>query len=101
MKENTTVLITGANRGVTIFPSPRILIEKFADASPWLGESLLAQFLARPNVTAIPGVRNPEGANVKALKDLPRGNGSELIIVKIDSMSETDAETAIYTIKSK
>lgn len=52
-------------------------------------------------MTAIAAVRNPEGANVKALKDLPRGNGSELILVKIDSMSETDAATAIHTIKSE
>jgi norsolorinic acid ketoreductase len=52
-------------------------------------------------VTAIAAVRNPAGANVQALKDLPRGSGSELIIVKIDSMSEIDAQTAIDILKSE
>jgi len=52
-------------------------------------------------VTAIAGVRNPGGANVTALKDLPRGKGSELIIVKIDSQSETDAQTAVDALKAE
>jgi len=52
-------------------------------------------------VTAIAGVRNPAGANVTALKDLPRGNGSELIIVKLDSQSEIDAQIAVDTLKAE
>ncbi|KAE9370900.1 NAD(P)-binding protein [Stipitochalara longipes BDJ] len=81
MTKNTTVLITGANRGI--------------------GEGLLATYLSRPNVTAITAVRNPAGANATALKNLPLGNGSELIIVKIDSKSETDAQNAIDTLKTE
>jgi norsolorinic acid ketoreductase len=55
----------------------------------------------RPNVTAIAAVRNRAGANVKSLTDLPRGEGSELIIVQIDSMSDTDPVTAIEILKSE
>ena len=64
-----------------------------------LGYGLAERFLARPNHIVIGAVRNPSTAI--ALKQLPAGEGSSLIIVKIDSFSETDPKTAIEEIKSR
>jgi norsolorinic acid ketoreductase len=44
-------------------------------------------------------VRNPSAAT--ALKALPTGEGSSLIVVKIDSVTETDPATATADIKSR
>ncbi|EHK99879.1 putative Aflatoxin biosynthesis ketoreductase nor-1 [Glarea lozoyensis 74030] len=79
MATKTTVLITGASRG--------------------LGYGLAERFLARPNHIVIGAMRNPSTAS--ALKALPTGEGSSLIVVKIDSVSETDPTTAIEDIKSQ
>ncbi|KAF2652495.1 putative aflatoxin biosynthesis ketoreductase nor-1 [Lophiostoma macrostomum CBS 122681] len=80
MAAKTTVLITGANRA-------------------GLGYGLAEIYLARPNHTVIGAVRNPSTAT--ALKALPTGSGSSLIIIKIDSVSSTDPATAIEEIKSQ
>ncbi|KAK0111558.1 hypothetical protein ONS95_001908 [Cadophora gregata] len=76
---NTTVLITGANRGI--------------------GKGLLEIYLARPSHTVIAAVRDPSTA--KSLDSLPKGKDSTLIIVKIDSSSETDPASAISTLKTQ
>ncbi|KAG4418389.1 hypothetical protein IFR04_008456 [Cadophora malorum] len=76
---NTTVLITGANRGI--------------------GKGLLEIYLARPCHTVIAAVRDPTGAS--SLNTLPKGKDSILIIVKIDSSSETDPAAAITTLKTQ
>lgn len=77
----TTYLITGANRGI--------------------GLGLVTSYLARSNSTVVAGVRDPEHATSKALEDLPKGAGSSLIVVKIDSLSETDADEAVAELQSK
>jgi norsolorinic acid ketoreductase len=64
-----------------------------------LGYGLAEIFLARPNHIVIGAVRNPSTAT--ALKALPTGEGSSLIVVKIDSVSETDPAAAIEDIKSQ
>ncbi|KAI1458313.1 NAD(P)-binding protein [Annulohypoxylon moriforme] len=71
----TTVLVSGANRG--------------------LGKGLLARYLARPNHIAIAANRNPENATSKALAELPKGRGSRLIVVKLDASIEADAAKAV------
>ncbi|GAW16195.1 hypothetical protein ANO14919_056180 [Xylariales sp. No.14919] len=76
----TTVLITGANRG--------------------LGRALATRFLLRPNTVVIGGVRDPTHATSQSLSQLPRGTGSQLIIVKIDSEVESDAQDAAKLIQS-
>ncbi|KZP11869.1 NAD(P)-binding protein [Athelia psychrophila] len=82
MSSNTTYLITGANRG--------------------LGLGLTAIFLARPNNTVIAAVRNPSSADsVASLKSLPVGASSKLILVKIDSLSETDAADAVKLLQAE
>jgi norsolorinic acid ketoreductase len=74
-----TYLITGANRGI--------------------GLGLAAHYLALENTTVIAGVRNP--SSVSDLKALKTGSGSRLIVVKIDSVSTTDASAAVEELKSK
>ncbi|KAH7317783.1 hypothetical protein BKA65DRAFT_108015 [Rhexocercosporidium sp. MPI-PUGE-AT-0058] len=76
---NTTVLITGANRGI--------------------GKGLLEIYLARPSHTVIAAVRDPSTAD--SLSTLPKGKDSTLIIVKIDSASETDPAAAVSLLKTK
>ncbi|KAI1102856.1 NAD(P)-binding protein [Jackrogersella minutella] len=67
----TTVLISGANRG--------------------LGKGLLERYLARPNHIAIAANRNPENSTSKALAGLPKGQNSRLIVIKVDASVESDA----------
>jgi len=76
----TTYLITGANRG--------------------LGLGLLEVYLSRPQSTVIAAVRDVNSDTSKALKSVPVGKGSKLILVKIDSASETDAKEAAEELKS-
>lgn len=64
-----------------------------------IGQGLLAVFLARPNITAIAAVRNPSSGTVQSLNELPVGKGSNLIVVKVDSGSETDAKAAVDILK--
>ncbi|RDW92344.1 hypothetical protein BP5796_01738 [Coleophoma crateriformis] len=75
----TNVLITGANRGI--------------------GKGLLSAYLSRADHTIIAGLRDPQSESSKALQTLPHGKGSKVILVKLDSSSETDALSAIKTIE--
>ncbi|KAF3035531.1 hypothetical protein E8E12_001562 [Didymella heteroderae] len=70
----TIYLITGANRGI--------------------GKGLTAELLQRPNTIVIAGVRDTT-ASASVLNSLPTAPGSRVIIVKIDSQSETDAKEAV------
>ncbi|KAI2615085.1 hypothetical protein GGR54DRAFT_613997 [Hypoxylon sp. NC1633] len=80
-KASTIVLISGSNRG--------------------LGRALATRFLSQPNTTVIAGVRNPEHPTSQSLSELPHGSGSKLISVKIDSLSDTDAQDAVELIRAK
>ena len=66
-----------------------------------IGQGLLADYLSRPNTTAIAGVRDPSHPSVQALSKLPKGPSSTLIIVKIDSASPSDAADAVQTLQTK
>ncbi|KAK1714272.1 aflatoxin biosynthesis ketoreductase nor-1 [Colletotrichum lupini] len=71
----TTFLVTGAGRGI--------------------GSGLVASLLLRPSSTVIAAVRDPSKGPAKAQIDLPKGGGSKIIIVKIDSSVETDPTKAV------
>ncbi|RFU33891.1 hypothetical protein B7463_g2421, partial [Scytalidium lignicola] len=77
----TTILISGANRGI--------------------GRGILTNFLARPNTTVIAALRDPSDSSAQELATIPAGENSKLIIVKVDARSETDASDAISLLKSK
>ena len=51
--------------------------------------------LQRPSTVVVAGVRDPEHSTSQALSKLPTGQGSRVIIVKIDSQSSTDAAEAV------
>ncbi|KAI9840234.1 MAG: hypothetical protein M1837_001817 [Sclerophora amabilis] len=76
----STYFITGANRGI--------------------GEGLVKAYLARPNTTVVGSVRDPSAAGSKALYDLPKGQDSRLVLVKIESTSETDPAAAVEVLES-
>ncbi|KAF4614301.1 hypothetical protein G7Y89_g15434 [Cudoniella acicularis] len=75
-----TYLITGANRGI--------------------GKALLEVFVARPQTTVIAAVRDVASSQ-KTLSSVAVGEGSKVIVVKIDSTSESDPADAVAELKSK
>lgn len=77
----TIVLISGANRG--------------------LGQFLLKLYLAKPNHLVIAANRDPSHATSKALFDLPVAANSRLVVVKVDSSSESDSFSAVEELKSQ
>lgn len=66
-----------------------------------IGKVLLSKYLLRPKHTIVAGVRDPANASSQALQELAHGTDSEVITVKIDSTSESDATTAVETLVSK
>lgn len=75
-----TYLITGANRGI--------------------GKALLDVYVARPNTTVIAAVRDVP-KSTKDLASAPVHSSSKLIIVKIDSTSDSDPAAAVSELASK
>ncbi|KAJ4304918.1 hypothetical protein N0V90_000446 [Kalmusia sp. IMI 367209] len=80
MSSNTAYLITGANRGI--------------------GKGFTTSLLQRPNTTVIAAVRDV-AKSAPALNILPKAAGSKLIIVKLDSQSESDAKNAVSELKEE
>lgn len=66
-----------------------------------LGKDLVAAYLRKGDNVVIAAVRNPEDSNSKSLQELPRASSTLLIVVKIDSASTTDAETAVKKLTSE
>lgn len=81
MSSTTNVLITGVNKGI--------------------GRALLGSYLSRPNHIVIGSVRDPSTEASKALLQLCKAKGSNLILVKIESSSPSDAAAAMNTLTSE
>ncbi|KAF4549146.1 Short chain dehydrogenase-like protein 7 [Elsinoe fawcettii] len=77
----TTVLITGANRGI--------------------GFGFVTACLSRPDHVVIAAVRNPEHPSSIALSSLPTASGSKLLTVKLDAASPTDAQDAVSHLQAQ
>ena len=60
----------------------------------------MTAYLSRPNNVIVAGVRDPSHSTAKSLSNLPKGHGSSLMVVKIDSSSEADPAAAVKTIQS-
>lgn len=76
-----TYLVTGAGRG--------------------LGKGFVATLLQRPNTVVIAAMRTPSPANVESLSNLPKAVDSRLIVVKIDSESDTDPFDAVEKLQKE
>jgi norsolorinic acid ketoreductase len=76
-----TVLISGAGRG--------------------LGKGFAEYYLSQPNHVVIAANRDPSAAPSQALLSLPKASGSRLIIVKLDALVESDADSAIQSLQTQ
>jgi norsolorinic acid ketoreductase len=99
MSSTTNILITGSNRGEkNLLLWSSFLLNMILNRN-WKGPSF--HIPRQTHHTLIAGVRDPTNAFSKALLTLPHGKNSKVILVKIDSLSETDALTAVSTPKSE
>lgn len=74
-------LVSGANRGI--------------------GKGFVQRILQKPSTTVVAAVRDPSHPTSKALNDFPKGPGSRLVIVKLDSAVETDAADAMVQLRNQ
>ncbi|KAI1474229.1 NAD(P)-binding protein [Daldinia eschscholtzii] len=80
MDKQLVVLITGAGRG--------------------LGNTLAQIYLSRPNHTVVGSIRDEKAPGVSELKASPKGSGSQLLLVKIESSEPGDAKRAVEEIRA-
>lgn len=66
-----------------------------------IGRGLVAEFLLRSGSTVIACVRDPHHASAQSLQELPRADGSTLIVTKLNCASPTDAAEAITTVQKE
>jgi len=62
---------------------------------------MLAAYLSRPDHILVATVRDPSNSTSQALSSLPVGPGSSLIIVPLDSGSDTSAAEAVKLLTTK
>jgi len=80
MSVPTIVMVTGATKGI--------------------GRTLVETYLLRPNHTVIGSVRDKESPLAKELQTLPTGEGSKILVVKIENTSTTDPTEAVKELKA-
>ena len=66
-----------------------------------LGKALVESYLTKPDNVVIAAVRDPTHTSSKSLYAIPKSPSSTLIVVKVDSISETDAATAVSQMQSR
>lgn len=66
-----------------------------------MGKGFTEHYLAEDNTIVIAAVRNTTSADTEALSELKRGDGSKLIVVKIDSSSTKDAREAASALENE
>ncbi|KAI0176929.1 hypothetical protein BJ166DRAFT_10807 [Pestalotiopsis sp. NC0098] len=81
MSNQVVVVITGAGRGI--------------------GKSLAQAYLARPNHIVVGSIRDDTAPGVAELKATPKGEGSRLLLVKIESASPQDASRAVKEMEAE
>ncbi|KAL7619548.1 hypothetical protein AAE478_010088 [Parahypoxylon ruwenzoriense] len=72
----------------------------FADLLLGIGNSLAWAYVARPNCTVLGSIRDDAALGVTELRAFPKGNGSRLLLVKIESFSPTDANNTVKEMKA-
>jgi norsolorinic acid ketoreductase len=98
MLSTTNILITGSNRGEKNLLLWLSFLLNTIPIRNWKRRSF--HIPRQTHHTLIAGVRDPTSPSSRALLALPHGKNSKVILVKIDSPSETDALTSISTLKS-
>jgi norsolorinic acid ketoreductase len=96
MSEQQVALITGAGRGELSIWQAGALAKK----TTGIGYALVEAYLVRPNYTVVGSYRDENAPGVAKLKALPKGEGTKLVLVKIDSGVSTDAARAAQEIKA-
>lgn len=81
MTSTYNTLITGANRGI--------------------GRGLLELYLAQPNQLVIAAVRDAESKSSLELLNLLAGEGSSLVVIRIDSAIQADPGSAVKTLQTR
>jgi norsolorinic acid ketoreductase len=66
-----------------------------------IGKELLKKYLAQPNKTVISAVRDEKHPTVDEIRKLPVANGSQHLVVKLDSNSMTDPEAVVKQLQSQ
>jgi norsolorinic acid ketoreductase len=98
MTSHSTVLITGASRGVYL------KVQAHCDSrltlhSKGIGKGLVAVYLANPNTMVIATSRDTSSAN--SLHSLPKAPGSRLIVVELDVASAESIKSGITSLTSE
>ncbi|KAK7946909.1 aflatoxin biosynthesis ketoreductase nor-1 [Apiospora aurea] len=75
MSEQLVAVISGVGRGI--------------------GNALAQSYLTRPNCTVVGSVRDENAPGIAALKSTAEDNNSKLLVVNIESASDTDAKDAV------
>jgi norsolorinic acid ketoreductase len=68
--------------------------------SSGIGRGFLEVIAARPNNIVVAGVRDPSSKASQDLLAVPKGDGSQVKLVKLDSTIEADAVNAIESLKA-
>ncbi len=106
MSAPTVILVTGVSRGtsrtrgVSLFVALHVSLANDIYVFTGIGKAVLQTYLLRSNHTVIGAVRDPADANAQELQKLPTGDGSRLIVVKIDSKAYGDPTEAVKTIEA-
>lgn len=66
-----------------------------------IGRGLVTHLLTRPSTTVIAATRSPSSPTSQSLLTLPKDPSSSLILVKLDSSSESDAIEAVKELQSQ
>jgi norsolorinic acid ketoreductase len=66
-----------------------------------IGKGITSHYLLQPNTTVIAGIRDLEGSSAAGLKSLKLAEGSNIILVKLDSVSREDARNAVRIVQGK
>lgn len=65
-----------------------------------MGNALARAYVAQPNCTVVGSIRDDAAPGVFELKATPKGDGSHLLIVKIESSTPTDARNAVQEMEA-
>ena len=65
-----------------------------------IGKGFVEKYLSRPHTTVVATVRDTFAVDSIALNNLPKAQGSKLVVVKVESTSETDASEAVSNLAS-